>query len=511
MVSYDLSAYGMDPSKLLATRRHKILETRSDQLAINSLAYNGGAPYIESRLSRFPSESDVDFLGDRTTTTISLGRLQRAFLINYSKRIAHKVNQYVFKMEVERGGVDPRFEADATTTGVSLNQFMADTSTLLTTCRWCWIGIDRPPSDGARSIAAREASGDRIYWQLYNPTEVVDWCFDSRGGIAWLITERTLYLNTDPRQEPVEQKIRYLWEPNQVTRMEFSDKDGETFSAVETLPLSIGEVPFVPCGLISPDPWWFDEIERVQRAIMDLLSSRDTQIFKAVFALLVVSKSFKDQMVIDGIKTPEARRKMGVGHPLIETAEESGLTRYLTAPSEVFAIIQDAKKDLETTLYDIVGLNMSVPESRQVASAEAKAWDHMDPETVLKERATMLEEIETKAVQISTKMGGGVFKPYVPVYGKKFDISDFAADIAAITSTNGFSLPPKSEKLVQKALVNSIARRFGAPPEEVQAALEEIETYEPPTPIYIPPALPNANPDQNSATDQRPDPDSQVG
>jgi len=497
----------MDPQKLLATRQHAILNARRDQLAINLLALNGGVPYIEGRLSRFPSESDVDFLGDQTTTPPSLGRLQRAFLINYSKRISHKINQYVFKADVGRAAIDPAFAADVTTTGTSINQFMADISTLLTACRWCWIGIDRPASEGGRSIAEREASGDRIYWQLYNPTEVVDWRFDSRGGIAWLMTERMIYDNADPRAEPLEIKMRYLWEPGQVTQMRYA-KDGETFDAVEILPLSIKEVPFVPCGLISSDPWWFDEIERVQRAIMDLLSSRDTQIFKAVFACLVVSKSFRDQMDIDGIKTPEARRKIGTGNPLIETPEESGLTRYLNAPSEVFAIIADAKKDLETTLYDIVGLNMSVPESRQVASAEAKAWDHMDPETVLKERATMLEEIETKAVEVSATMGGGVFKPYVPMYGKKFDITDFAADIAAITSTAGFSLPPKSEKLVQVALVKSIARRFSIQEDELQAALDEIETYEEPTPVYI---QPNANPDQNQPRDERPDPDSQTG
>jgi hypothetical protein len=326
---------------------------------------------------------------------------------------------------------------------------------------------------------------------------VVDWRFDVRGGVAWILTERTIYDNTDPRLEPVEIKMRYLWEPGQVTQMRYG-KDGETFVSADVIPLSIKDVPFVPCGLISPDPWWFDEIERIQRAIMDLLSSRDTQIFKAVFACLVVSKSFRDQMDIDGIKTPEARRKIGTGNPLIETPEESGLTRYLNAPSEVFAIIADAKRDLETSLYDIVGLNMSVPESRQVASAEAKAWDHMDPETVLKERATMLEEIETKAVALSVKMGGGVFKPYVPVYGKKFDMTDFSADIAAITSTAGFSLPPKSEKLVQTALVRSIARRFGIQEDALQAALDEIETYEPPAlPAYTPP---NANPDQDQPT-----------
>lgn len=473
-------------TKLLATRQHKILDERGDQIGINLLAYKGGVPYIEERLSRFPSESDTDFAGDTSTTPPSLGRSQRAFLVNYAKRITHKINQYVFQSEVIRQGIDPKFAADVTTTGMSLNQFMAEVSSLLTVCRWCWIGIDRPPAPAGRSVAAREASGDRIYWQIYDPTEVVDWSFDSNGGIAWLMTERTVYNNSDPRSEAKETKIRYLWEPGKVTRMDFKDST-DTFETSETITVAIQQVPFVPCGLITPDPWWFDEIERIQRAIMDMLSSRDTQIFKAVFACLVVADSFAKSLQIEGIKTAEARRKIGVGNPLTETADESGVTRYLDAPAAVFEVIDAAKKDLETTLYDIVGLNMSVPESRQVASAEAKAWDHMDPEAVLKERATMLEEIETKAVEISAMFGGGVFTSYTPIYGKKFDISDFAADIQAIVSTSGFTLPPKGEKLVQGAMLGTIAKRFSVDPKKLKEALDEIETYEPPSPVFTQP------------------------
>lgn len=483
-------------TNILATRKNRVLASRGDQIAMNWLAYNGGEPYIEERLSRWPSESDVDFLGDATLTPPATGRKDRAFLVNYAKRIAHKINQYVFQSEVSREGIDHRFQADVTTTGMSINQFMAEVSSLLTACRWCWVGIDRPPASGGASVAAREAAGDRIYWQIYQPNEVVDWSFDARGGLAWLLTERNVYTDSDPRVEPGASKVRYLWEPGRVSKMVMADK-GDDFKAVEEIPFTLREVPFIPCGYISDDPWWFDEVELIQRAIMDLLSSRDTQIFKAVFALLVVSKSFQEAMQIEGLSANQARRKMGIGNPLVETGEESGLTRYLNAPTDVFAIINEAKKDLEKTLFEIVGLNMSAPESRQVASAEAKAWDHLDPETVLKERATVLEELEEKAVDMSARLGGGVFRPYRPIYGKKFDISDFEADIRAVTTANSLTLPPKAEKLLQKAAVSSVGKRFQVDPGELKAALEEIETWEPPAPIYIPSTKPDSDADPN--------------
>lgn len=480
----------MDTDKLLATRRHKVLTERLDQLQINLLAFHGGAPYIKERLSRFPSESDTDFHGDTACTPPALGRKDRAFLINYVKRITHKINQYVFQSDVQREGVAPKFLADCTASGMSLNQFMSEVSSLITVCRWCWIGVDRPPAPAGRSIAQREASGDRVYWKLYHPGEVVDWCFDAGGSLAWLMTEESVYENTDPRIEASEAKVRYLWEPGKITRMTLAEADGK-FKAVDVVPIGVKEVPFIPCGYITSEPWWIDEIERIQRAIMDMLSSRDTNIFKAVFPLLVVSDAFEQKMLqLGGLdKTKSARRLIGVGNPLVESSTDSGLTRYLDVPADVFKVIEDAKRELESSLYEIVGLNMSVPESRQVASAEAKAWDHLDPETVLKERATMLEEIEAKAVDISARLGGPVFKPYTPVYGKKFDISDFAADIQALTSTSGFSLPPKSEKLVTKALVNALARRFGADKKELAEALKEVETYEPPMPSFETPPV----------------------
>jgi hypothetical protein len=466
-------------ANILATRRHTVLQARADQLATNLLAYYGGAPYIHARLSRFPSESDVDFFGSTETLPPSIGRKERAFLINFAKRIAHKINQYVFATPVIRAGADEKFLLDATTTGMSLNQFMAEVSSMLTVQRWCWIGVDRPQSPGPRSIAQRERSGDRVYWKLYTASEVVDWSVDARGGLAWLLTEDTEQSNADPRAEAVETKIRYLWQPGSVTRMVLKDGSDEFQETLETR-IGGSRVPFVLAGLVSAKPWWFDDLERVQRAVLDLLSSRDTQIFKAVFALLVVSKSFSETLHLEGIKDAQARRKIGLGNPLIESAEESGLTRYLNVPAEVFAVIREAVQDLQVQLMDIVGLGMSVPESRQVQSAEAKQWDHLDPEAVLRERAALLEEVETKAADLSAEIGGPVWTPYTPIYAKAFDISDFESDMRAATSVSGLTLPPKAEKLVVKAAVRAVAKRFSVSESDLAAALAEVDTYEAP-------------------------------
>jgi hypothetical protein len=58
------------------------------------------------------------------------------------------------------------------------------------------------------------------------------------------------------------------------------------------------------------------------------------------------------------------------------------------------------------------------------------------------------------------------------------------------------TLPPKAEKLIQRAVVNSIGKRFSAAPDEVKAALDEIDTWEPPMPLFTPP-----DPDGNQNQD----------
>lgn len=486
---------------ILLTRQHAIIQARNDQLNINLLAYNGGADYIDQRLSRWPSESDVDFYGDYQTAgttsrflnngqTPTIGRKQRAFLTNYARRIAEKINQYVFQEAPHRDGVDQNWQYDVTRTGMSLSQFMTEVSSLLTVCRWCWVGVDRPASPGARSKAAVEASGDRVYWQLYAPTEVVDWSFDAQGRLLWMMLERDEYQNDNPRIEAKKEKTRYLYELDKMTRYALNDK-GEVSESKET-PLQ-GVIPFQLVGLPNSQPWWFDDVESVQRSILDLHSSLDTAIFKTVFPLLVVSDSFKNSVSLANITSEEARKKIGMGNPISETSDESGITRWLSGTTADLKFIRDEIDRRGNDLYDIVGLAMKMPESRQVASAEAKAWDHLDTETVLAQRATVLEEAETKLIELSQKTGGPIFTPYKVTYAKKFDLSDFLTDIQGIAQATGLSMPMEAEKMLVKAALKSAGKRFNMEPADLKIALDAIDNQEDEPPPFTPPIPPNGN------------------
>lgn len=491
----------MPDANILATRQNAVLDARAVDIRRNILCQRGGSPYIAERLCRFPSESEVDWSGAQASTpsevrfslgnaghSYAVGRKERAFLVNYAARITAKINQYVFKQPPAREGLNTDWAADVTRTGTDIDTFMSQASTLLTVAQWCWIGVERPrsPLEG-RSVAARESSGDRVYWQLYDPTEVVDWHFGADGGLAWLMTERETVDNSDPRAAAVKQRERYLYERGQVTRMVFN-KDGDKIIAEEVIPLGIQDVPFVLCGSVSPLPWWFDDVERVQRAIMDLHSSLHTSIYRAIFPLLVTGQAMLQAMSSQGVNGVEAVAKIGTGHPIVEGPDETGVTRWLSGAAADLPFIRSEIDRLSSELYEIVGLAMATP-TRQVASADAKEWDHLDVQAVLAERAGILETAERAAVGLSVKLGGPVFTPYEASYSRKFDVTDFASDIAAIVETQAMaSVPPSGEKLLARLAMRSLGKRFGVEDEELQVVLDEIDTQEDkPEPTTPPP------------------------
>ena len=498
-------------ANILLTRQHKILDARMDQLVINLLAYHGGAEYIDARLCRWPSESDVDFYGEagassstrflNNGTTQTIGRSQRAFLTNYARRITEKINQYVFQTAPVRDGLDATWALDVTRTGMSLSQFMAEVSSVLTVCRWCWIGVDRPVTVGPRSKAAVESSGDRVYWQIYSPNEVVDWSFDAKGNLSWLLLEREEYSNDDPLQEAKTSTVRYLYTPGNIRKLVVNEK-GDGFEKEVDVKVPSNVIPFRLVGLPTSQPWWFDDVEKVQRTIMDLHSSLDTAIFKTVFPLLVVSTSFRQSLEVNQITAEEARKKIGMGNPVSETPEESGITRWLSGTTADLEFIRNEIDRRGNDLYDIVGLAMKMPESKQVASAEAKAWDHLDTETVLAQRATVLEEAEQKLIELSQAIGGPIFTPYTVAYAKKFDLSDFLTDIQGIAQATGLNMPHEAEKLLIKAALTSAGKRFNIEADDLKVALDAVDAMEEVVPTYtpppgnLPPKDPNADQDQ---------------
>ena len=286
------------------SRSHIIHAERANQIGLNRLALAGGRPYIDARLARLPYESDTSWTGAGREG----GRASRAFLINYAARIAAKINQYVFSTEVQRPNADPRFLADTTRTGMTITALMAHVSELVTAARWCWISVDRNslPRDAQgqpvrRSVAAKEASGDRVFWTVWAPNEVVDWHFDQSGKLIWVITEQSVYDNSDFTKPAGSRQVRTIWQKGGGVRLWLNEKNREKIDLEEPFTTTLDDVGFVPVGTPSATPWWFDDVERVLAALLNLDSVHGENLYQTVFPQLVLPDGML-QTVMDALK-----------------------------------------------------------------------------------------------------------------------------------------------------------------------------------------------------------------
>lgn len=471
-----------------ATRVHPVLQDRCWQISTNISAVKGGKPYIEARLHRHPCESDASWSGQ--TAGISKqpgvnGRKDRAYLPAVARRITSKICQYVFGQPIAREGIDEDFKRDADRNGRPLNDLMSDASVLLDACGWAWIQVDRDPlptnetgETRQRSIAEKERSRDRVYWRIWSPVDVVDWCVDSAGRIVWLMTQGEVFTNEDPAKPATCQKIRTLYIPGGGLRLFLNPDKPEVVDRIEPFTNSAKEVPFILVGVPSKEPTVFDDIERYQAALLNYASAHQENLLKTVFAQLVIPsdmpQAISSAFGAQGGET--AQLVMGLGFPILESNESKGLSRYMVPPSDGLKMIPEEMNRLQRELFELVGMMLS-KDTKQAESAEAKAWDRLDPQAVLSARAQTLEESEKRAIDISLQLDSG-FKKYVPVYPTAFDIGDVKADFESLLTLDALGMPDEARREMMRAGVHLLGKIRKIEPANLKVIQSEIDAHE---------------------------------
>jgi hypothetical protein len=173
---------------------------------------------------------------------------------------------------------------------------------------------------------------------------------------------------------------------------------------------------------------------------MDLESANRSNFFHCVFPQPYVPASLLDTVKQQFEVSADTAVSMifGQGYPILLNQGDP-TPGYMMPDAAATGTIREELKALKGELFDSVGL-MLQQETRQVASAEAKAWDYLDVSQVMRERAELLEDAEIKAVKIMT-MWDPTIKPWVPSYNRAFDVGSFKDEIEAITKALAVSMP----------------------------------------------------------------------
>lgn len=470
------------PEEYALKRVNATIDVRGKQMDTNILGLEGGREYVNKRLSRFAGETMIDWEGgERIDGTMVTGRKQQTHCFPYLRRIADKINQHVFSELPKREGVDEGFEEDATADGKSINKVMMQANDYVTACGWCWIGIDVPMVTEQVSVAERDESKIRPYWQVYSPTAVKDWKFDGIGNLEWLITETEEIESTTAEEEPSIYRTRAIWKREdsnvRIVRMQLSDNKWKPVSD-ETINISYKGVPFVLVGSISSGGHVFDDLESINRTMMDLESVNRANFFKRCYPQLVLPQSCIQNTADTMSVSPHRASELivGMNYPLM-IGENDPAPMYLMPSASDMGALRSEIQELKRNMFDSVGL-MLQNESRQVASAEAKMWDFLDISHVMAARATLLEEAETKAALITNEWDSTI-PLWEPVYNRQFDIGDFQAEVTSLIQASNASMPPEMYRAVLSKLFDRIDR-VGAhfTDEQRQEVEEAINNFE---------------------------------
>lgn len=481
------------------TRQHRQYAARIDQIRYNLLAIAGGRPYIDARLQRAPNEADLSWAGSSTDQIP--GRKQRAFLINDAGRVAAKIEQYLFAQPVTRDGIDEVFAEDVTTTGLTIQSFWRDVCTSFTGGQWVVLQADRGapminPETGkpvARTLAQRDAAGDRIYWSMWPSTDVVDWCFDSSGRLLWCLCQDTQYQNADPFAEAKQNAVRILWRRGSgsagATFDHYIEDDKGELKNVRTGQISIPEIPLEFVGVPSSTPWWFDDVEMIQCALMNLSSLNHENLVKTVYPQLVVpttmienveAKLVEQAGMNRGTQITELVHELirGLDRPFVEDKDNANITRYLQPSSMELKALPEEEDRRRRQLFDVAGLALFNRETRQVQTAESKQFDHLDTASTLRNRSKILQDAEKKMVALSKRLDAN-FKEYTPIWPMDFDVPNTNEEVAALTQLANFTeLTPTMRQQVLRVAVK-LMDQIERIPEAVRAQIaEEIEAIQ---------------------------------
>ena len=447
-------------------RKHEVIEERQAQMELNWLCYKGGQKYIDRRLMRGVHEDDVSWKG-KPDEGIAPRRLRTCY-VPYAERVVDKIEEQIWSKPIKRDGAAEAFTLNADRTGQSVDEVLQLLQEYWTVCGWGWLGIDRTGGNGPKTVAEKEKANDCVYWTAYAPWEVVDWHYGKNGRLEWALTERSIYNNADPFSPPVKGFLRTLWRPGEGIRYILDegrhviDPDGERFT------FSCPEVPFVRLGEITKDPHWFDNVEGLACKLMNLDSEAHANLSKGVYSLPVVPSEVMERSQTDGLgklgkddettttdKKTVIQQVYGRKHPIMEDEASKGITRFVSPPSGDLTAYPNEIERTKKALYEVVGLGLSKQkDTADAESADAKQWDHLDINAVLRERALSIQRLEVRAVKMSLQFDRE-FPAYDPVYPTEFNIGNPADIIACAKELHDLGVPLPKALLI--AMVRAIA------------------------------------------------------
>jgi hypothetical protein len=151
----------------------------------------------------------------------------------------------------------------------------------------------------------------------------------------------------------------------------------------------------------------------------------------------------------NGAAVVELARELvrGLDIPIIEGGDEKGVTRFLTPNTTDLAFIPNEITRKRAELFSSVGLDLFNREARQMESAESKAFNQLDINSTLGNRARVLQEAEVRLIAAS-KLIDSAFQTYVPVWPDNFSVIDKLGDAQTLKALSDVAVTEEQKAKV---------------------------------------------------------------
>ena len=471
---------------ILFERKNCFYAANVDKWKRGMAAYGGGANYVNTALIKHTNEIEPEYAE----------RLDRAAYINYPRRVATLITQYVLAKRPTRENANPEYVEDFSRTGMRVDEVMRQFSTYLNICGTAWLCVDAPAFDGEPTKADEQRERLRPYGVALSPLSVPDWCYGADGKFDWVLTAEVRIDNSNPFGQPHKIDIRKLWTRDSVLIASFDRTDGTQTKKV--IPNPIGEVPFVRHvevdGYGIGENHWFEDVVRISDAILNANSEAQMNVLKQMFGLLIVPVDFLDsvkELKEKGTEAPSGANNGGKGpEPMsytlarsaavFESMDGKGTTRYIQPAGTETATIRAEVDALKRELYSVVGLAAS-KDTKAVESAEAKAWDYLNVQAFMATRADILEQCEVKAWEFLNAWQPNIKVPTV-TYNREFAILDIKDAVATLLDLSGFC--PENDPYQQsvgKVALSLLNRMYQLPADVMEEITRQIDESKPGT------------------------------
>ena len=453
-------------------------------------AYNGGSKYIDSVLSKHPSETEEEFESRKSST----------YYLNLIKYSVKEFGNYIFSKPPRRRGALKTITDDFDYQRKHVNEVMWQLFNYHTLCGLVWALVDMPEINGNMiDLDTKRKQKIRPWCKVLSPLSVVDWCFDKFGGLEWVIIEKVSTKKENPFLQPVKIKKRTLYtkEYYQVFSKVIDSPyttDVNQLEVSERKVNSLGVVPVMPYSDILYNKDFnvpeIADVLTITDAVLKAESELLTNILKQTYGQLVLPMSssamvgkIKAVLASQGIDVNSVSARQLISQELgiqlsrtkaiYEDDQERSIARYIQPTGATTQSIIDHDDRLIQLTMKMTGFLTGIA-STQRSSAESKAVDNASLAAQLIRIANKLQEFEINLWTLFNAFDSTIKVPSI-TYNKDFDIHELNAVIAGVVELSNINAGDSFKKQFQRTATHVMDSIHRIPEDVYEDIMDDIE------------------------------------